>query len=104
MCPCRYGNQAGEYLFQTPWSVGSRLPKDLVSCDMGDNTCIESLAIRKGRLHLRGYFIVSPTPPLIVADVGKRGMVRYDVGERVSALISDVLEKALQWPRVLRMW
>ncbi|KAG5178391.1 hypothetical protein JKP88DRAFT_329590 [Tribonema minus] len=99
----KYGNQAGEYLFQTPWQVAATLPKDLVSCDMGDNTRIEALSIRNGRLTVRGMFVVTPTPPLIVADVGKRGMVRYDVGERLSALVSEVLDRALT-PRAPRLW
>ncbi|KAG5176221.1 hypothetical protein JKP88DRAFT_203130 [Tribonema minus] len=99
----RYSNQAGEFLFQTPWQLAATLPRDLVSCDMGDNTRIEALTIRNGRATLRGCFVVTPTPPLIVADVGKRGMVRYDVGERISAIVSDVLDNALTW-RTVKFW
>jgi hypothetical protein len=82
------------------------LPVDTISCDMGDNTRIDELYVKDSSLHLKGRFVISPFPPLQVADVGKRGMVRYDVAEKLSTLFSELLDNSVVLPQfsALRFW
>eukprot|EP00612_Vaucheria_litorea_P005261 CAMPEP_0171469488 /NCGR_PEP_ID=MMETSP0945-20130129/11318_1 /TAXON_ID=109269 /ORGANISM="Vaucheria litorea, Strain CCMP2940" /LENGTH=358 /DNA_ID=CAMNT_0011998649 /DNA_START=308 /DNA_END=1385 /DNA_ORIENTATION=- len=100
----KYGTQDGDFLFQHPWKVKAVLPNDMGAATwatirgsyMGDHTRIDHLTIQNGLLKVSGFFVVSPRAPLIVTDIVKRGMIHYDVGEKISAIVAQVLEDALK--------
>ncbi|CAM9390053.1 unnamed protein product [Chrysoparadoxa australica] len=86
-------------------SVGGRIGLPLVALnaldvDIGDNTRIDALRIANGQMAVRARFVLSPIPPLMVANVSKRAVFRYDVGERLSLSFGFLLDSFLPklWP------
>jgi hypothetical protein len=79
-------------------------PVQAFDVDIGDNTRIEHIKIKDNRLYLRARFVLSPIPPLIVANVTKRAAMRYDVGEKLSTSFSHLLDSMLNWKSALTMF
>lgn len=50
-------------------------------------------AIGCTQVALRGRFVLSPFPPLVVASVSKRASLRYDVGEKLSVIFGNFVQR-----------
>lgn len=69
------------------------LPLTTFDIDIGDTARIESIRIVNGQVAIRARFVLSPFPPLVVASVSKRASFRYDVGERLSVIFGNLVQK-----------
>lgn len=51
------------------------------------------LCVSIPQLAVRARFVLSPFPPLVVASMLKRAALRYDVGEKLSVVFDNLIQK-----------
>lgn len=68
------------------------------TCDVGPGADIilrvfDAAMCSRLQVALRGRFVLSPFPPLVVASLSKRASLRYDVGEKLSVIFGNFVNR-----------